>query len=137
MILCARTANIVSTTEHKSLWRPPPSSSSSFSFEPKEGSPVAVEVADWANPLIRRDFFDQYAHHKGFDPLVADNWYMQPTASIKSKVTHMHPLRALPQLRPSFHALILAPLSVLHLLAFPRLRLNSNSTRTTRRRPMD
>lgn len=30
----------------------------------------------WAHPDIRRAFFNNFAKVKGFDPLVAENWYL-------------------------------------------------------------
>jgi hypothetical protein len=34
-----------------------------------------ISVATWFYPEDRRNFFENYAKSKGFDPLVPDNWY--------------------------------------------------------------
>lgn len=35
-------------------------------------------IIDYTRAENRRKFFENYARKKGFDPLVAENWYSEP-----------------------------------------------------------
>jgi hypothetical protein len=41
-------------------------------------------TAVWFNVAKRRSFFENYAKANGFDPLIAENWYMQSPERIES-----------------------------------------------------
>lgn len=38
----------------------------------------------WHDALSRRQFFEKYAKERGFDALIADNWYSQSKSEILS-----------------------------------------------------
>jgi hypothetical protein len=39
----------------------------------------------WQTAENRRKFFEEYAREKGFDPLIADNWYQQSIKDVVAK----------------------------------------------------
>jgi hypothetical protein len=41
-------------------------------------------VGSWVDVGPKRKFFEDYAKEHGFDPLVAENWYIQPRERILS-----------------------------------------------------
>lgn len=47
---------------------------------------------DWKTPQRRREFFDKLAKQKGFDPLIADNWYSLTQQDIKKQVSFSYSL---------------------------------------------
>jgi len=42
----------------------------------------------WREKQHRRDFFNEFAKEKGFDPSVPENWYSVTAAQISKKVTY-------------------------------------------------
>lgn len=39
-------------------------------------------IGDWTSKVVRRQYFDQLAKQKNFDPLVPENWYSVTHADI-------------------------------------------------------
>lgn len=39
---------------------------------------LIISIDKWKSEEARKEFFENYALTKGFDPLMACNWYMQP-----------------------------------------------------------
>ncbi len=37
---------------------------------------------EWTIKTNRKGFFDKYAKAKGFDPLIAENWYLQTATGL-------------------------------------------------------
>jgi hypothetical protein len=54
-------------------------------------SNVTNILKDWEyNLQNRREFFEKYAKHNGFNPLVPDNWYSVNRKSIESTLVFLH-----------------------------------------------
>jgi hypothetical protein len=47
----------------------------------------------WDDPKRRRKFFIEFAKEKGFNPLVAENWYSVPPSEIKSRTVREKTLK--------------------------------------------
>lgn len=44
-----------------------------------------LNTAPWHDRNNRRNFFEEYARENFFDPLIPENWYLQPTSKIMAK----------------------------------------------------
>jgi len=59
----------------------------------------------WGTAESRKLFFEQYAKEVGFDPLLPDNWYLQPQNNILSrKVFYFYYLFLSSVLSPIFNS---------------------------------
>jgi len=70
---------------------------------PREPIVVTNTVTgDWNNVAVRRDFFDNFAASRAFNPLVVDNWYTISKKDILTKIVCSHASLFSPFSLPSF-----------------------------------
>jgi hypothetical protein len=63
---------------HQKIWKP------------------VTKTNDWTTEANRRAFLDKFAQARGFDPLIAENWYPIDSVTLRSQVVYF--LNVLPEI---------------------------------------